>query len=211
MPEQSLRAKAARRCAGNAPLPAASACAAQHLIGGTAAMTLAATWMMLMVMWDGGISILEGYFAGALLRLLFAWIAMVWAGALAGFISVVVFGRGRKLGIDPDAPLPVLHSRTALLMPTYNEDPRRLLAGLQAIFESVAATGQIKHFDFFILSDYTPGRTSARPRNASTARCANAPATAAASTTAGAPTTPGARPATSPTGCAASAAATRRC
>ncbi len=38
-------------------------------------------------------------------------------------------------------------------MPTYNEDPRRLLAGLQAIYESVAATGQLDRFDFFVLSD----------------------------------------------------------
>ena len=49
--------------------------------------------------------------------------------------------QGNRLGIDPDKPLPTVHSRTALLMPTYNEDPRRLLAGLQAIYESVAATG----------------------------------------------------------------------
>ncbi|WP_049412531.1 glucans biosynthesis glucosyltransferase MdoH, partial [Stenotrophomonas maltophilia] len=53
----------------------------------------------------------------------------------------------------PDKPLPAVHSRTALLMPTYNEDPRRLLAGLQAIYESVAATGQLDRFDFFVLSD----------------------------------------------------------
>jgi len=124
-----------------------------YLIGGTAAMTLAASWMMLMVMWDGGISVLEACLL-ALFVLLFAWIAMSFASAVAGFISVV-FGRGRKLGIDPDAPLPRLRSRTALLMPTYNEDPRRLLAGLQAIYESVAATGQVEAFDFFILSDTT--------------------------------------------------------
>ena len=124
-----------------------------YLIGGTAAMTLAATYMMLTVMWTGGISVLEACLL-ALFVLLFAWVAMSFASAVAGFISVV-FGRGRKLGIDPDAPLPVLASRTALLMPTYNEDPRRLLAGLQAIYESVAATGQLDRFDFFVLSDTT--------------------------------------------------------
>src|SRR3546814_14547032 len=48
---------------------------------------------------------------------------------------------------------PVLVSRTALLMPTYNEDPERLMAGLQAIHESLAATGQADRFDFFVLSD----------------------------------------------------------
>lgn len=64
-----------------------------------------------------------------------------------------MFDRGYKLGIDPDQPLPQVHTRTALLMPTYNEDPRRLLAGLQAIYESVASTGQLEQFDFFVLSD----------------------------------------------------------
>jgi membrane glycosyltransferase len=124
-----------------------------YLIGGTAAMTLAATWVMLEVLWPGGINLLEG----CLLLLfvpLFAWIAMSFASAVAGFFCVI-FGAGRKLGIDPRAPLPELKTRTALLMPTYNEDPRRLLAGLQAIYESVAETGQLACFDFFVLSDTT--------------------------------------------------------
>ena len=152
MPEQSLR-EGRLQVRRQRTAPRGIGLRRLYLIGGTAAMTLAATWMMLMVMWDGGISVLEGCLLG-LFVLLFAWIAMSFASAVAGFISVV-FGRGRKLGIDPDAPLPTLHSRTALLMPTYNEDPRRLLAGLQAIYESVAATGQLERFDFFILSDTT--------------------------------------------------------
>ena len=40
-------------------------------------------------------------------------------------------------------------------MPTYNEDPHRLMAGLQAIYESVRDTGQGRAFDFFMLSDTT--------------------------------------------------------
>src|SRR3546814_12326996 len=38
-------------------------------------------------------------------------------------------------------------------MPTYNEDPERLMAGLQAIHESLAATCELDRFDFFVLSD----------------------------------------------------------
>ena len=152
MPEQSLR-EGRLQVPRQRTSPRGIGLRRFYLIGGTAAMTLAASWMMLMVMWDGGISVLEACLL-ALFVLLFAWIAMSFASAVAGFISVV-FGRGRKLGIDPDAPLPRLRSRTALLMPTYNEDPRRLLAGLQAIYESVEATGQVEAFDFFILSDTT--------------------------------------------------------
>ncbi|KRG46797.1 glucosyltransferase [Stenotrophomonas panacihumi] len=152
MPEQSLRA-GHLQVPRQRTSPLGIGLRRFYLIGGTAAMTLGATWMMASVMWADGISVLEACLL-VLFVLLFAWVAMSFASAVAGFISVV-FGRGRKLGIDPDAPLPTLHSRTALLMPTYNEDPRRLLAGLQAIYESVAATGQLDRFDFFILSDTT--------------------------------------------------------
>ncbi|MGG5887360.1 glucans biosynthesis glucosyltransferase MdoH [Falsiroseomonas sp. HC035] len=85
---------------------------------------------------------------------LFAWIALSFVSALCGFASLLA-GGGRRLGIDPAAPLPVLQSRTALLMPVYNEPPERVMAGLQAIHESLAATGQSAHFDIFILSDTT--------------------------------------------------------
>ncbi len=124
-----------------------------YLFGGTAAMTATAAWLMWGVLQIDGTSVLEACLL-VLFVLLFGWIAFSFLSALAGFLSVL-FGAGRKLGIDPDAPLPVLHSRTALLMPTYNEDPRRMMAGLQAIYESVEATGQLDRFDFFVLSDTT--------------------------------------------------------
>ncbi|MFI8717359.1 glucans biosynthesis glucosyltransferase MdoH [Stenotrophomonas sp. NPDC077464] len=122
-----------------------------YVFGGTAAMTVAATAMMWKVLAVNGVTVLEGCLL-LLFVALFAWIALSFAGALAGFLTAV-FDRGYKLGIDPDEPLPQVHTRTALLMPTYNEDPRRLLAGLQAIYESVASTGQLEQFDFFVLSD----------------------------------------------------------
>ena len=43
--------------------------------------------------------------------------------------------------------------RTAILMPIYNEDSERVFAGLRAIHPSLADTGQLDGFDFFILSD----------------------------------------------------------
>lgn len=124
-----------------------------YVIGTTVAMTAAASYMMMEVLVVGGFSLLDM----ALMVLfvgLFAWIALSFASALAGFVSVMT-GAGKRLGIDPQAPLPPLSRRTALLMPTYNEDPHRLLAGLQAICESVRDTGQAVRFDFFVLSDTT--------------------------------------------------------
>src|SRR5256885_12221102 len=47
-------------------------------------------------------------------------------------------GRIGSLNIGWGA-LPSIASRTALLFPTYNEEPHRLLARVQAIYESVAA------------------------------------------------------------------------
>ncbi|MFT4246550.1 MAG: glucans biosynthesis glucosyltransferase MdoH [Pseudomonas sp.] len=152
MPEQSLR-EGELKVPHQRTSPPGMALRRLYLVGGTAVMTVVATWMMLNVMWPGGINVLEACLLGLFVPL-FAWIAMSFASALAGFFTVV-FGAGRKLGVDPDAPLPLLRTRTALLMPTYNEDPRRLLAGLQAIYESVAETGQLDRFDFFVLSDTT--------------------------------------------------------
>ena len=120
------------------------------VFGGTLAMTTVASWMMWDVLAVGGITVLEACLMMFFVPL-FAWVALSFVGSLAGFQALV---RGlRKLGIDPAQPLPRLTTRTALLMPTYHEEPGRLMAGLQAIYESVAATGQLDQFDFFILSD----------------------------------------------------------
>jgi len=150
MPEQSFR-DGRLQVPRQRTAPRLMALRRFYILGGTAAMTLAATVMMWKVLAMNGISVLEACLL-VLFVALFAWIALSFSGAVAGFLTAV-FDRGYKLGIDPDQPLPVVHTRTALLMPTYNEDPRRLLAGLQAIYESVADTGQLAQFDFFVLSD----------------------------------------------------------
>ncbi len=50
----------------------------------------------------------------------------------------------------PDAPI---HANTAIIIPVYNEDVTRVWEGLRVTYESLARTGQIQHFDFFVLSD----------------------------------------------------------
>lgn len=87
--------------------------------------------------------------------ILFFWIAFSFASSLGGFLEQLSKKGGLSLGIDPKEQLPELQKKTAVLMPTYNEDPHRVLAGLKAIYDSIQATGQGKHFDFFILSDTT--------------------------------------------------------
>ncbi|HEY4416883.1 MAG TPA: glucans biosynthesis glucosyltransferase MdoH [Verrucomicrobiae bacterium] len=44
---------------------------------------------------------------------------------------------------------------TAIVFPIYNEDAVRVYEGLRATYESLAKTGQLDGFDFFILSDST--------------------------------------------------------
>ena len=124
-----------------------------YMLGGTATLTAMATWQMWRVLRVDGLEIHEGVLI-ALFVALFAWIAQSFLGAVAGFV-LLLSRRPAVLGIDPHAPLPPLSARTALLMPTYNEDPHRLMSGLQAIYESVRETGRLDHFDFFILSDTT--------------------------------------------------------
>lgn len=90
----------------------------------------------------------------ALFALLFCWVSMGFWTALMGFFQLLK-GRDRysisasSCGDEPISP----RARTALVMPIANEHVPRVFAGLRATFESLKATGQLEHFDFFILSD----------------------------------------------------------
>jgi membrane glycosyltransferase len=55
----------------------------------------------------------------------------------------------QKTALDDALP------RTAIVMPVYNEEPGRVVAGLKATYESLEQTGLLQHFDFFVLSDTT--------------------------------------------------------
>ncbi len=46
-----------------------------------------------------------------------------------------------------------LAKRHAVVIPVYNEDSVRVCARIEAIYQSIAATGHLESFDFFILSD----------------------------------------------------------
>ena len=89
-----------------------------------------------------------------LVALLFAWSAFSFLSALAGFV-VGLGGAPCDLGLNGDGPLPRLSSRTAVLAPIYNEAPRPVFSRLQAICESIVATGAGAPFDVYVLSDTT--------------------------------------------------------
>ncbi|MXQ10808.1 glucans biosynthesis glucosyltransferase MdoH [Microvirga makkahensis] len=84
----------------------------------------------------------------ALFTINFSWIAVAFTSALLGFFALL---RRRPVGPLPSA----LQARTAIVMPVYNEQTARTYAALEAIYESVEATGLGESFDYFILSDTT--------------------------------------------------------
>jgi membrane glycosyltransferase len=124
-----------------------------YVFGGTTVLTLAGCYEMYDVLKVGGVTVLEAMVLG-LFVLLFAWIAFSFTSTVAGFFVLLLRMRD-ALGIEPNTPLPAILSRTAMLLPTYNEDPYRIMARLRAIHESVEETGQAGQLDWFILSDTT--------------------------------------------------------
>ena len=121
------------------------------VIGGAVLLTIGAGTAMNRVL-NGVVVTPLGVFVVALFVVLFAWIALAFTSAVAGFVSLVS-GGGLGLGVARDAALPRLATATALLMPTYNEDPTRVAAGLEAMIRSLAACGQPERFHVFVLSD----------------------------------------------------------
>src|SRR6195256_1141109 len=123
------------------------------IFAGTAAMTIAGCYEMYEVLQVGGVTTLE-WMVLSLFVLLFAWIAFSFMSALAGF-AVLLFRGGDALGIDPVAPLPSISSKNAMLLPTYNEDPYRIMARLRTMCESVDQLGYSSRFDWVLLCDTT--------------------------------------------------------
>jgi membrane glycosyltransferase len=87
----------------------------------------------------------------------FTWLSLAFWSGLFGFLL-------QMLRIDPltlrsaknlqEDKSPIT-CRTAVVMPVYNEDTQRVIAGFEATFRSLEKTGEIAHFDFFLLSDTT--------------------------------------------------------
>ena len=85
-----------------------------------------------------------------LFALNFGWIALAFTSAIAGY-GVVMARRYRpkRTAAGP------LGSKTAMLMPTYNEDPSRVFAAVEAMATGLDELRQGPAFDWFILSDTT--------------------------------------------------------
>ncbi|GAA0341528.1 hypothetical protein GCM10009092_02550 [Bowmanella denitrificans] len=110
--------------------------------------------MMTQILKANGLTGLEITLLG-LFAIVFSWIVCAFWSAVIGFVlqwlNIDPLSLKPKLTIPaPDtAPL----SRTAVVMPVYNEDTRRIMAGFESCLRSLADSGHLAHFDFYMLSD----------------------------------------------------------
>jgi membrane glycosyltransferase len=116
-------------------------------------MSVIAAYEMYLVLAVGGLTTLEAVIL-VLFVILFAWVALSFASTLGGVVALIR-RQLTSLDIDAAAPRPQITTRSALLLPTYNEAPDRVMSRVQAVYESVAEVGAADVFDVFILSDTT--------------------------------------------------------
>ncbi len=84
--------------------------------------------------------------------LMLAWVGAGLATALMGALVLVRGDRHALRLKDEHQPIDA-RARTAIVMPICNEDIATVFAGLRATCESLAATGALKLFDIYLLSD----------------------------------------------------------
>ena len=123
------------------------------IVGATLGVTGSAIAALAKVFAPGGLTTIE-YALIVLFTVNFGWICLSFWSALAG-LCVLLRHRppGDKGALATwDRPL---EARVAVLMPTYNEDPTRVLAAVETIYRDVEATGELANFEFFVLSDTT--------------------------------------------------------
>ena len=122
--------------------------------------TLAASWSLTNTFpypWLEGSEIaIIGMFA-----VLFSWISFGFWTAVAGFWMLL--RRVKEFTVadlcsEQEDHRP-LQSRTAVLMPICNENVARVFAGLEASYRSLAATSELRQFDFYVLSDTSDSET----------------------------------------------------
>ncbi len=144
------------RVSARAPAPVATTMAWRRglIFLSTAALTGAGGYEMYRVLEVGGVTVLEAMVL-VLFLVLLAWVAFSFTSAVGGFLVLLAHRGPDGDALAPGSELPALASRTAMLLPTYNEDPHRLTARLRAIIESLEATSRGELFDWFVLSDST--------------------------------------------------------
>lgn len=112
--------------------------------GGAAALTVFGVYQMNMVFGSADRSPLE-WLLLIMFTITFGWIALSATQAV-----VAPFCLSRRHRKDRATPL---RSRTAIVMPVYNEEPTETAAAIYAIGDGLATLGHGDHFEIFLLSD----------------------------------------------------------
>lgn len=104
--------------------------------------------------------------------ILFFWLTLGFMTAVTGLWVMIVGDPYRRMP-PPDAALPQLKTKqtTAILLPIYNEEIAYVYAGLKSIYQSLEQTGQLGHFEFYILSDSDDASNWLREEAAWSALC----------------------------------------
>ena len=113
-----------------------------------------ATWGMVRVLPYHGSDLLEICLAAVFSLLFFGITVGSWFGIIGFWIRL---SGGDRLSLfrrhPPESLAAAPLARTAVIMPIYHEPIARTFAGMRAVYRSLADTGQLAFFDFFILSD----------------------------------------------------------
>ena len=132
----------------------------------TVLTALSGLYMMFDILSANGVTVLEGVIM-ALFAISFCWISTAFWSGIFGFVLLLL--KREPMTLRPmdsfyhdDMPIT---TRTAVVMPIYNEDTHRVIAGFEATLHSLEKTGEIAHFDFFMLSDTTKMDIAQRERD----------------------------------------------
>lgn len=117
------------------------------IFGGAALVTGFGAREMLRVVDVAGVTTLQ-WFLLILFTINFSWISLSFTSSVVGFLKLLKFGRSRPLP-------PALKSRTAVIMPIYNESAARVFGAMEAMALAVKGLGFLQNFDFVLLSDTT--------------------------------------------------------
>ncbi len=111
--------------------------------GGALALTVYATYQMVLIITGGQATVLQWIMVG-LFCITFVWIALAACAGLAGFLFT-----GRSTNKNPD----LTGKKTVLLMPVYNEDPTQTCAALYSMGMALYEKALGEYFEIFIISD----------------------------------------------------------
>ncbi|WP_427901659.1 glucans biosynthesis glucosyltransferase MdoH [Marinobacter caseinilyticus] len=115
--------------------------------------TVASNYLMWVLPYHGGTWVEIGLVV--LFALLYAWIAVGFWTAMLGFV-LQLFGGDRHSLLKRHSAREIAATplaKTAVVMPIYHEPVQRTLRGLRAVYRDIERTGQLHHFEFYILSD----------------------------------------------------------